>query len=142
MNLSRLLHRLRYVLLVLLVLLWAGAFTLSHLPPGDVPDFHVGDKVLHTAGFAGLASAFGVTMLAFGVPRRRRLAMLFAVMLAYGAIDEWTQPWFGRSCELRDWLHDVLGTVIAAVMVEAVAWIAGINRRGGAETRGRGEGTG
>ena len=125
MSLFSLLHRLRYVLLVLLVLLWAGAFTLTHLPPGNVPKFHAGDKVLHTVGFAGLASAFGVTLLSFGVPRRRRLMWLLAVMLAYGAIDEWTQPWFGRSCDIIDWLHDAAGIVIAAGVVETFAWIVG-----------------
>ena len=129
MKLFTLLHRCRYALLALLVLLWAGAFTLTHMSSGNVPDFHVGDKTLHTAGFAGLASAFGVTLLAFGVRRRRRLVLMFVVMLAYGAIDEWTQPWFGRGCDFTDWLHDVVGTIIAVGVVELIAWIVGERKR-------------
>jgi len=125
MNLLRILHRCRYALLSLLVLLWAGAFTLTHLPPPAVPNFHAGDKTLHLVGYAGLASAFGVTMLAFGVERRRRLMLLFAIMLTYGAVDELTQPWFGRTADIVDWLHNAAGVVIAAGVVEGVAWMVG-----------------
>ena len=125
MKLYLLLHRCRYAVLALLVLLWAAAFTLTHLPPGDVPNFHVGDKTLHLVGFTGLASAFGVTMLAYGVPRRRRLMWMIAVLLTYAAADELTQPFAGRTADLHDWLFDAAGTLIAVAVVEGVAWMVG-----------------
>jgi len=129
MTLYSLICRLRYVLLVLLAVLWAGAFTLTHLPPANVPNFHASDKTLHLVGFAGLASAFGMTLLAFGVPRRRRLILLFTVMLAYGAVDELTQPLAGRTADIEDWLFDAAGTFIAAGLVEAIALIVGERKK-------------
>ena len=106
-----------------MILLWAGAFTLTHLPPAKVPDFHASDKTLHLVGFAGLATVFGVTMLAYGVPRRRRLLWLFAVMLLYAAFDELTQPLTGRTADFHDWLFDAAGTTIAAGLTESLAWV-------------------
>jgi len=129
MNLFSLLHRLRHVLLALLILLWAGAFTLTHLPPKKVPNFHVSDKTLHLVGFTGLASAFGVTMLAYGVPRRRRLLWLFAIMLTYAAADELTQPLTGRTADFYDWLFDAAGTLIAAGLTETLAFVVGKRKR-------------
>jgi VanZ family protein len=120
----------RRLLLAVSVLAWAGAFTATHLPPGDVPDIHTSDKFLHLAGYTALASPLLLTMAAFGWSRRRRIAWMLAMLMAYGAFDELTQPFFRRDAELNDWFCDVAGTTLAVVVWElALALASAIRRR-------------
>ena len=59
----------------------------------------VGDKIPHMVAYAVLA----VLMILLGVRGLLGVALLIAV----ASIDELTQPWFGRSCTLGDWLADL-----------------------------------
>ena len=59
----------------------------------------VGDKVPHAVAYAVLAAI----MVLLGVRGRLGAALLIAV----ASVDELTQPWFGRSCTLGDWLADL-----------------------------------
>jgi VanZ family protein len=36
---------------------------------------------------------------------------MLAGLMLFGAVDEWTQPWFGRDLELGDWAADLCGAV-------------------------------
>lgn len=122
------LYRRRRVILATLIVLWLAAFTLSHIPGEDVPDFHVSDKLLHTVGFLGLATTFALTLQAYGLPRTRRIVLVILIMLAYGALDELTQPYFHRSCELLDWVSDAVGTTAALLLTETLAFLLGRTR--------------
>ena len=117
-----LLHRHRRILLAITVGLWIVACVLTHLPPGEVPDFHTSDTYLHTVGFGGLASWFLLTLVSFRTRTLPRMLLVIAVMAAYAALDENTQPFFGRSCELRDWVNDMIGTTIAVALWEIAFW--------------------
>ena len=117
--------------------------TLTHIPPaqiGRIP-LHLWDKSEHLMAYAGMALLALWSMPAW--PRagtwialfsRRacppmdgevwpraaaRMAMIapLAFMTLLGAIDEWTQPFFGRACELNDWIADSLGVLTAAILV-------------------------
>lgn len=136
MSAASILHRLRRVILGLLIVLWLAAFTLSHLPSDDLPSLHLTDKLLHTIGFFGLSLAFGVTLVAYATARRRRIATLVAGMLVYGAFDELTQPLFGRVGDPIDWLCDAAGTTLAVGVTEVLAAIVsrGRARSGGARS--------
>jgi VanZ family protein len=123
-----LLSRYRKPLLVMLVVVWAAALTLTHLPPRDVPDLGVSDKTEHVVGFAGLGGMFIVTMTAMGLPFRKRILATLVVLPLYAAIDEWTQPWFGRSCDIHDWLADCCGTAAAIVTWELIHALWSRNR--------------
>jgi VanZ family protein len=112
------LHRLRKAFLVLYVLLWIAAFILTHVPGGDLPDFRTSDSVLHTVGFTGLTCVLVVTVAAFGVRRLGRVPFVLAVMMIYGAMDEYTQQFVGRSTDLRDWYCDAAGTVAGMIICE------------------------
>lgn len=46
--------------------------------------------------------------------------MGFVCIAAYAWIDELTQPWTGRTCDVYDWFADILGA--ATVMIGAYAW--------------------
>ena len=117
-TLDQFVHRIRRIALIACIVAWAGAITATHLPPRDLPSMEVSDKLLHTVGFGGLAGIFGLTLAAYGKGRRRRLILMLAIMPLYGALDELTQPIFGRDCDVMDWVFDVIGTASAFVLVE------------------------
>jgi len=99
------------------------AFTLTHSPADDV-EFAtdiLGDVVLHAAGYAIL----GILSIWVAAAHRRpltfrRVAAVYGLILVYALIDEWTQPWVGRSCELTDWLADAAGALVGVLAATAV----------------------
>jgi len=107
---------------IALVVYWIVMFTGTHYPrpPHFLLPLQHSDKVLHFVGFAGLAFLFAVVLR-----HRWSWAMGFwiaGLVSVYGALDELTQPWVGRDCELLDWVADVLGTIggLAAFLVAAM----------------------
>lgn len=113
-------------------LYWIFIFTGTHLPPspivrlaGPVPDW-----LLHGSIFAGL----GWLMIWVGgrpPASRGRAIRIYALLLAYAAIDEWTQPLVRRQCELSDWIADATGAAIG--MLAAIVWFARRGPRTGSE---------
>ncbi len=100
-------------------------FGYSHQPAW--PDFAVGypDWLLH----GGAYSVVGVTVwYGMGGDRRRPLplgVLVLAVGLASlaGGLDEFHQSFVpGRSATLADWAADSVGTVVGAVVAQAVAF--------------------
>ena len=124
-----LLYALRHVMLAVLVALWMTAAALTHWPQlSGVPN--VGDKTLHLVGYFGLAGALWLALYAYRTRLPWRPILTLAIMSAYGAIDEITQPYFQRSCDIRDWYTDVLGTLAAIVLLEMLAFVAARLRKG------------
>ena len=120
MSLAPRLTRCRRVVLVICIVLWVTAFVLTHISlpkPTGVPGR---DKTLHGVGYAGLASVFLLTLVAYGHGSTRRILLTLATMAAYGAFDEFTQGLVGpgRSPSFRDWLFDIAGTVSALALWE------------------------
>lgn len=93
------------------MLLWSGlVLTVTHLPPEhslmrQLPDYPQGDKLVH----ATLYGIFGWLVWYDRRGRGRELALL----LLLAAADEWTQPWFGRTADISDWLADAVGMTAA-----------------------------
>ena len=106
------------VWLAALVVYWLTLFVGTHTRPADLPvsvlDF---DKALHAGAYFVLASlllvAWRRTGARFGLAGRLAIA---TVVLAYGVVDELTQPYFGRSCDLLDWVADALGVGLAVAL--------------------------
>ena len=96
----------------------AIAFALTHTPPGDMGDIpdYLSDYVLHGIGYAmlGLLSVWVASTHRRGLTPRILFAVYLAILI-YAIIDERTQPWVGRSCELSDWLADGVGGLIGMV---------------------------
>lgn len=98
---------------VLLAIYCVALFAGTHWPklPGiDVPGR---DKTLHAVAFAVLTG-----LLLSVLARQSRLARGWPIALAavaivafYAALDEWTQPYAGRTCDLLDWAADMVGAV-------------------------------
>ncbi|MBI9016860.1 MAG: VanZ family protein [Phycisphaerae bacterium] len=73
------------------------------------------DKLLHIGAYAVLA-----TLILFSLKKYNsmKLAMAIIAIIAFvGAIDELTQPYFGRSCHLDDWLADLAGAFLALLFL-------------------------
>jgi len=91
------------------------------------------DKLLHVAAFGILGSLTTATLLAaVGMPRPAVIAGLFVVLALFAALDEATQPWFGRDGELLDWVFDCLGLaagILVTVLAAAVALRLAASRR-------------
>ena len=62
------LGRHRGLLTCLLVILWAVALVLTHIPPSEMPSPGISDRVLHVIGYWGLATVLAVTMLSYRLP--------------------------------------------------------------------------
>jgi len=105
----------------LLVVLWIAAFVATHLPKRHVPETHVSDRTLHAVGYFLLGGLFLVTLIARGVGRIRRVGIALAVLCAYAAFDEITQPLVSRHASLWDWLADGVGVVAAVLVCELAA---------------------
>lgn len=115
----------RAVMLVLVVY-WLTLITAMHIPRVPEPlSFRASDKVVHLLAYAVLGALVG---LAWSL--RWRFGWLAALGLwvllaAHGALDEVTQPIFGRHADVLDWYADMLGAALGlAVMAGArVCWL-------------------
>ncbi len=104
---------LRYTVLIVTILYWLFVIVLTHMPkpPRLGPVFS--DKQAHLIGYGILGSLTYLSLWATR-PTLRAIPLYTAgIVLAYAALDEWTQPLTGRSCDIYDWLADVVGVVIA-----------------------------
>ncbi|OPX23924.1 MAG: hypothetical protein B1H04_03205 [Planctomycetales bacterium 4484_123] len=113
------------------IALWACAMVATHLPPRRLPHLGVGlGTSLHALGYFVLVGALWLTLDLHGQSRRRRLAIILLAVPLYAAIEEISQPLFGRCASLIDWSVDVLGTVTAVAVFEIVKAIRGRDNSG------------
>lgn len=123
-----LLFRLRWWILVALIILWITAVVATHLPSPDLPDLPANPKLLHALGYFTLTGTFTLVLASFGRNGWRRDLLVLAVMTTYAAFDEGTQPLFHRHGLVSDWLLDSVSAAAALVVWNSVAlptgWIA------------------
>jgi UDP-2,3-diacylglucosamine pyrophosphatase LpxH/VanZ family protein len=126
-------------LAVALTIIWLSAQ--SHYPGGiELPPPL--DKVAHATVFGGLAWVLDLAMQRNqpDLPMYRRHLLVFALVSAYGATDEWHQYFVpGRSCEFGDWVADTLGGafgifvgslhLLVSRRLAALSWSRGTARR-------------
>ena len=133
---STLRHR-RAWYIVLLAVYWVALFAGTHYP--DVPQLagDSSDKWLHGLAFLGLSLLLSATM----APRRsltwRRYLQVILMLGIYGAVDELTQPPFGRHCELSDWMADMTGALLGLAIVAAVSRLGRRNARAAGDSPDR-----
>jgi VanZ family protein len=109
---------LRRTLLILTTIYAITLVTVTHLPPAHLPATGVSDKVEHVTGYGLLATLVATTVMLH--TRRVPVVMLVLSLAAFGAIDEVTQPIFGRTADVWDWAADLTGIVLATAIVWAV----------------------
>ena len=106
---------------IVTILYWCLLFAATHLPGPRLPPIPVTDKTAHQISYFLL----GVCLFSTLHLRRRRVPSQIAVivlgtLLAYGAIDEWTQIPVHRSCEMADWNADAAGTGVSVLLCTLV----------------------
>ena len=116
--LTDMMSRTRRVWTSVLVVYWVVLFILTHIPqvprPPDIlipPDY-----VLHFSAYAVLAL---LCAAAWSWPRAlslRDMMALVVLLSVYGAVDEWTQIPVGRDASLGDWIANVTGIVVGAMV--------------------------
>ena len=103
---------------IVAILFWAALFCATHIPAPRLPPIPVTDKTAHVVSYGTLALLLSLAVGARGTRSPAEVAMtVLPVMIAYGAIDEWSQIPVGRSCELADWYADVAGAATAVTIV-------------------------
>jgi len=123
------LYRIRHYLLVGCAALWIGAFIATHVPAERLPELGAGDITLHAAGYFLLTIVFLATLTGRGVERLRRVLTALPVMLAYGALDEITQPLVNRYAAWSDWIANAAGAAGAVIVWELLLAAARRRRR-------------
>ena len=110
------------------VALWgavAFAYVAALLPQKEAPHLGYTDKVDHMAAF------LTVTILARLAYPRASVAMLFALIAAFGGLIELSQavPFIHRDAEWADWLADIAATLLGLLIAWPLAILAD-RRRG------------
>jgi len=121
--------RLAIAICVVTVLYWLAIFALTHSPVVPTPPIPVRaiDKIAHLGVFAGLAFLLCAAGTAFRHAPQRVIAVVLAIVAAYGAFDELTQQLVPqRVSDLHDWIADMLGAGIGitAFVIAREAWAA------------------
>jgi VanZ family protein len=128
----------RMPVLLLFIAYWLVLIVGTHLPriPQAV-SFNIADKILHFVAYCGLT--FGAC-LAWRLQRPRYASLswrhygaVLLVVAVAGAIDEVTQPYVGRACELLDWVADVAGGALGIGLFLAACavrrwWLGAVSR--------------
>ena len=118
-----LLERYRVVLIYLpLIFYWIVLFTLTTLPTSSLPSVGLSDKLEHILAYFGLSFLLYLTLFfqkkSFFFKKNAALITL-SIIILYGILDEVHQLLIpGRSCELYDFLADLLGGIIGIALVK------------------------
>jgi len=92
----------------------------SHLPKGILPSFGIHYRIQHAVAYGLLAALCLAATRGRGGPLGALLAV--AAVAVVGALDEATQPVFGRQGNLLDWLTDLVGACLAVAAWLAIRW--------------------
>jgi VanZ family protein len=116
-------RRMKHIFTYALVLWWAFLLLMTHLPKPPPLGPEMNDKTAHLVAYAILGVLVYVNLRARG--RAPALGGLLAISLVIvgGALDEWTQPISGRSCDLMDWCADVAGAATVCAALAGVEWL-------------------
>jgi VanZ family protein len=113
------LSRRQKITISILVPFFIGLVILSHIPiPRLVYQAQVSDKWLHFLAYLNLVFLvwFSVrpdTKVSWG---RRLVWLVLLAVCAYGGIDELSQPYFGRTKDMRDFLANAGGVLTGLIM--------------------------
>jgi len=97
-------------------------FATHHPQPSDlVGELTHRDKTLHFTAYGLLGLLVAATIAAAARLSPRTVAAAVAGLMVFAAVDELTQPLFGRATELLDWVFDSAG-IVAGFAAVLVAW--------------------
>jgi hypothetical protein len=113
------------ITLAIVAVYWVALLVVTHISiPKIVYQAHVSDKWIHFLAFMNL-----VFLLWFSFSpddkvnwRGRLVWLLLLVVCAYGGLDELTQPYFGRTCDLYDFLANVAAVITGLFIVSFLSF--------------------
>lgn len=115
-------RRAAWLVTLFLVGYWIVLFVATHVPSDFplVPPERT-DKLVHFSAFFVLGGLLAAAWeFAAGRLTVRHLIAAWLVLAAYAAVDEISQPPFGRARSFDDWLADVTG--VACGLLLFLAW--------------------
>lgn len=114
----------KYVL-TMLAIYWPLIFIATHIPvPGLVKQSGMSDKTMHVLAYLVLVFLWWFTIS----PRQKvdwkkaRVWLTLALMVWYGATDEWLQHYVGRSANVHDFYADLAGTLTGLVILTVLSF--------------------
>lgn len=112
-------RRTKYVWAALAVY-WPVLFVLTHIPIFDVArKSGMSDKLMHVLAYMGLMVLvwWAVSPYERVDWRRPKAWLILAIVVWYGAVDEWLQGFVGRSADMVDFMADLGGTLTGLVLL-------------------------
>ena len=112
---------------------WAVLFVLTHVPVAHTGTMGLrhADKVIHFVLYYLLTRLGGRHYLTAGSGVSVVGLFTWAVVYAaYAALDEWLQPFVGRTMSLGDWAADAAGIAVATVALAIRVRRSGLSGRG------------
>ena len=103
-----------------LSLYWPAIFIATHMPvPSWVRHAGVGDKTLHFLSYLVLISLvwFAVSPYEKVNWLRPKVWIILAIMVWYGASDEWLQGFVGRQPEVKDFYADICAALLGLTIM-------------------------
>ena len=104
---------------------WPAIFIATHIPAIDLPNW-VGqlgmeDKTMHFLSYLGLVSLVWFVVSPYEKVNwfRVKVWIILAVIVCYGAIDEWLQGFVGRQPEVKDFYAD-LGAALLGLIIMSI----------------------
>ncbi len=108
----------RRIWIIALPVYWVALFTATHYPrvriPGEIPH---SDKLVHFGAFGVLAFLF---WRAWQPQNARFVGWAAPLLIAYAALDEWLQQFFGRFTDFNDFIANSAGIVVVLGVLETV----------------------
>lgn len=103
---------------IALVGYWLVLVIATHIPSETVPLPGDGiDKAVHFVAFAVLSLLVAAVWLGRSRPISAwQLFVIWAGVVIFAALDEWTQDFVGRYTSLADWVADAIGAAIGLAL--------------------------
>ncbi len=107
--------------LILLLLYWPAIFIATHIPqlPGWVSKARMSDKTMHYLAYMALGFLWWHAISPYNKVNWKKPAIWWtlALMVWYGAMDEWLQHYVGRTPDLFDFLADFTGAITSLILL-------------------------
>jgi hypothetical protein len=111
----QLLRRHKYILMSLGIY-WPALFVLTHIPVPEIAgQSGMSDKTMHVLAYLTLVFFVWLAISPYEKVKwnRAKVWIVLAVIVWYGAFDEWLQGRVGRQMEFMDFIGDIKGTLLA-----------------------------
>lgn len=98
---------------------WVALAVATHYPrvriPGELPN---SDKLVHFTVFGLLALLCWQVMATYRPLTARSVWLVAIVLVAYAALDEFTQQFVGRHSDVMDWIANTAGILCVLAVLE------------------------